>query len=117
MVLDPQWLSQRLIGYLFCHKELIEICCLEEDQKRELRKFYENFKKNMNGKADKFSLSTNQINELSLGLNEEFGSNEGAIAQILEELKICVRIGVDEEDGGVEEKKGRLEIRFDISLV
>jgi len=36
----------------------------------------------------KYSLTLNQINELSLGLNEEFGSNEGAIAQILEELKI-----------------------------
>jgi len=42
----------------------------------------------MRGKADKFSLSTNQINELSLGLNEEFDSNQGAFAQILEELKI-----------------------------
>jgi len=108
VVLDPQWLSQKLIGYLFCSEELIGISCLEEDQKRELGKFYKNFKKNMRGKVDKFSLSTNQINELSLGLNEEFGSNE-AIAQILEELKICVRIGVDEEDGGVEEKKGEIE--------
>jgi len=108
VVVDPQWLSQKLIGYLFCPEELIEISHLEDDQKRELGKFYMNFKRNMRGKADKFSLSTNQINELSLGLNEEFGSNEGAIAQILEELKICVRIGVCEEDGGVEEKKGEI---------
>jgi len=57
----------------------------------------------------KHSLTTNQINELSLGLNEEFGDNEGAIAHILEELKICVKIGVCEEDGGVEEKKGEME--------
>ena len=45
----------------------------------------------------RLSITLNQINELSLGLNEEFGSNEGGIAQILEELKICVMI--DEEDG------------------
>jgi len=108
VVLDPQWLSQRLIGYLFCPEEMIEISCLEDDQKRDLRKFYKKFKKNMRGKADKFSLSTNQINELCLGLNEEFGSNEGAIAQILEELNICVRIGVCEEEDGVEEKKGEI---------
>ena len=65
----------------------------------------------------KYELIVGEINELSLGLNKEVDDNEGAIAQILEELKICVRLGVDEEDGGVEEKKGRLEIRFDISLV
>jgi len=54
----------------------------------------------------KYELSVEEINELSLGLNSEFGSNEGAIHQILEKLKICVRIGVDKEDGGVGERKG-----------
>ena len=97
VVLDPQWMSQKLVGFLFCPEELIDVAELSKEQKKQLKDAHKMLKRREEG--SKSHLTLQDIKNFSLGLEGHFDGDVSAIAAILEEMKLCVRLGGNEEEG------------------